>query len=83
MASSGLAEWYTENGAFSHLERFGSWDKGLLWMWPINFKLAFAGKGIVAKTIPAQKKAVTSKKAASSSDSDSGNSRNQVVILLC
>lgn len=52
-------------------------------MWPINFKLAFAGKAVVAKTTPApQKKAVTSKKAESSSDSDSGNSRNQVLILL-
>lgn len=72
-----------ENGVFSHLLKFASWDKGLVWMWP-NFKLDFSGKAVVAKTIPApQKKAVTSKKAESSSDSDSGNSRNQFLILLC
>ena len=49
-------------------------------MWPVNFKLAFAGKAVVAKKIPGpQNKAVTTKKAESSSDSDSGNSRNKVL----
>lgn len=84
MASSGLAEWllYWEWSFFTSAEvcilgqRFG--------MDVRNFKLAFSGKAVVAKTIPApQKKAVTSKKAESSSDSDSGNSRNQFLILLC
>lgn len=79
-----LSGWCTEDGVFSLLLRFESWDKGLVWIWLINFKLAFAGKAVVAKTTPVpQKKAVTTKKAESSSDSDSGNSRNQVLILLC
>ena len=69
-------------GALSHLERFGSWGKGLMHMWPVNFRLAFAGKAVVAKTIPGPKtKAVTAKKAESSSDSDSGNSREKVLIF--
>lgn len=46
-----------------------------MWIWPFNFELAFAGKAVVAKTTPvSQKKPVTTKKAESSSDSDSGNS---------
>ncbi|NXX75286.1 NOLC1 protein, partial [Urocolius indicus] len=44
-------------------------------MWPINYKLSFAGKAVAVKTTPVpQKKAVTSKKAESSSDSDSDSS---------
>lgn len=52
-------------------------------IWPFNFELAFAGKAIVAKTTPvSQKKAVTTKKAESSSDSDSGNSRHSFGVFV-
>lgn len=52
-------------------------------MWPINVRLALAGKAAVAKTTPVpQNKAVTTKKAESSSDSDSGNFNKQFCFLL-
>jgi len=47
----------------------------------INFRLALAGKAAAAKTVVTPKnKAVTAKKAESSSDSDSGNSSNHLVF---
>lgn len=47
----------------------------------INLRLALAGKAAVAKTVVTPKnKAVTAKKAESSSDSDSGNSSNHFVF---
>lgn len=53
-------------------------------MWPINFKLSFVGKAVVAKTIAGlQNKAVTTKKAESSSGSDSGDSTIIKAAFLC